>query len=141
MAATAILLLTFVAAQGTSHDSHGYDDTSHESLEGEPFEAAAVYDVEAGTGSFAVIPAAGSFEEETFAFMIVPAASADLDGLEEAGEEAAAGKSEHLALKYCSVNAKDGIRQSNNVHMLRTVHQTMLSRDAAPLTAPQLYEP
>lgn len=75
--------------------------------------------------------------------MIVPAASADLDGLEEAGEEAAAGKSEHLALKSCSVNAKNGIRQSNNVHMLRTVlvHQMMLSRDAAPLTAPQLYEP
>lgn len=97
LAVAALLLLTSVAAQDTSHDSHDYGEARHESHEGEHFEAAAIYDVEAGTGSFAVIPAAGSFEEETFAFMIVPAASADLDGLGEAGEAAEAGKIGHLA--------------------------------------------
>lgn len=105
-AATAALLLAGVAAQDTTtshsdhdhsdHDSHE-DETSHSSHEGEHFEAAAVYDVEAGTNSFVVVPAEGSFEEETFAFMIVPAATADMDGLEGAEEDAEIGASKtHL---------------------------------------------
>ena len=99
--AVALLSLTSVAAQDTSHsslDSHVHDETSYESHEGQHFEAAAVYDAEAGTGSFAVIPAAaaGSFEEETLAFMIVPAASADLDGLEKAEDIAEEGKTNIL---------------------------------------------
>lgn len=92
----AALLLACVAAQD-SHDSHDHDshedETSHEEHdhEGEHFEAAAVYDVNAGTNSFVVVPAEGSFEDETFAFMIVPAVTADEEGLEAAEEDAELG--------------------------------------------------
>ncbi|CAM9201633.1 unnamed protein product [Hapterophycus canaliculatus] len=91
-----ILLVAGVAGQETSHSdddhgSHDHDESSHESHaedEGDHFEAAAVYDVGVGTNSFIAFPPEGSFEEETFAFMIVPATSADLEGLEDAEEDA-----------------------------------------------------
>ena len=114
--AAAALLLACVAAQDTTtshsdhdHDSHDHsdhdsheDETSHASHEGEHFEAAAVYDVDAGTNSFVVVPAEGSFEDETFAFMIVPAATADEEGLEGAEEDAELGNTphEHIILRY-----------------------------------------
>ncbi|CAN0283619.1 unnamed protein product [Ectocarpus sp. 6 AP-2014] len=91
--ATALLCLVACAAAHTSHSDHDHgthsDESSHSEGEGH-FEAAAVYDVEAGTNSLAAYPGGGSFEEETFAFMVVPAASADLDGLEGAEEDAEA---------------------------------------------------
>lgn len=97
--AAATLLLAFVAAQAqgttTSHSDHDHDshedETSHASHEGEHFEAAAVYDVDAGSNSFVVVPAEGSFEDDSFAFMIVPASTADMDGLEGAEEDAELG--------------------------------------------------
>ncbi|CAN0399296.1 unnamed protein product [Pylaiella littoralis] len=102
-ATTAILLVSILAAQAetTSHSTHDHGDeassqeashttSSHESHEGEHFEAAAVYDVEAGNNSFIAIPAEGAFEEESLAFMIVSAASADEEGLEGAEEDAEA---------------------------------------------------
>lgn len=97
LTATPLICLVACAAAHTSHSSHDdhdhgshTDDSSH-SEEGH-FEAAAVYDVEAGTNSLAAYPGEGSFEEETFAFMVVPAASADLEGLEGAEEDAEVGK-------------------------------------------------
>lgn len=90
----------------TSHSTHDHDhdDESHTTSshedhdhEGEHFEAAAVYDVGAGNNSFIAYPPEGSFEEETFAFMIVPAASADEEGLEGAEEDAEEGKREHCS--------------------------------------------
>lgn len=102
--AAVVLLLACVAGQETSHSDHDSHDShtdhdshdesvhdSHEGEEGHHFEAAAVYSVGAGTNSFVAIPPEGSFEEETIAFMIVPAATADLEGLEEAEEDAEAG--------------------------------------------------
>lgn len=93
----AALLLACVAAQD-SHESHDHDShedetshASHEEHEGEHFEAAAVYDVNAGTNSFVVVPAEGSFEDETFTFMIVPAVTANEEGLEAAKEDAEPG--------------------------------------------------
>lgn len=82
----------------TSHDSH----TSHEEAH---FEAAAVYDVEAGTNSLIAYPSEGTFDgEESFAFMIVSAASADEEGLEGAEEDAEAGTREsvpHVPVYEC----------------------------------------
>ncbi len=116
-----VLLLALVAAQETSHsdhdhsdhdsheeeetshsdhDSHGDEETSHSDHDSHDhgshaeeghFEAAAVYTVGAGTNSFVAAPAHGS-EEGSLAFMFVPAASADMEGLEEAEEEAEAGE-------------------------------------------------
>lgn len=120
--AVAAPLLALAVAQDTSHsshESHAHDEASHQSHEGERFEAAAVYDVEAGSGSFAVIPAAGSFEEETFAFMIVPCASADLGGLEEAEEEAEAGKIEDLAFLSCRISNNDAATRAECMHTQR----------------------
>lgn len=85
--------------ESTSHSSHDHDESSHESHDeegGTHFEAAAVYDVEtAGTNSLVVVPGteqAGSFEEDmSLAFMVVPAATADAEGLEEAEEDAEGG--------------------------------------------------
>lgn len=108
------LLLALVAAQETSHSDHDdHDHSDHESHEDEEtsqsdhddhdghdhgshaeeghFEAAAVYTVGAGTNSFIAAPAYGS-EEDSLAFMFVPAASADMEGLEEAEEDAEAGE-------------------------------------------------
>lgn len=122
---TAILLVSIVAAQAetTSHSTHDHGDeassqesshttSSHESHEGEHFEAAAVYDVEAGNNSFIAIPAEGAFEEESLAFMIVPAASADEEGLEGAEEDAEAGKSVSLGVsihRYRSSPSTSGV--------------------------------
>lgn len=101
-ATTAILLAGIVAAQEetTSHSTHDHGDesshttSSHDSHEGEHFEAAAVYDVGAGNNSLIAIPAESNFEEESLlAFMIVPAVSADGEGLEGAEEDAEAGES------------------------------------------------
>ncbi|CAN0399444.1 unnamed protein product [Pylaiella littoralis] len=98
-ATTAILLAGIVAAQEetTSHSTHDHGDesshttSSHDSHEGEHFEAAAVYDVGAGNNSLIAIPAESNFEEESLlAFMIVPAVSADGEGLEGAEEDAEA---------------------------------------------------
>lgn len=112
--AAAALLLACVAAQDTSHDSHDHDShedeatshASHDSHEAgeQHFEAAAVYDVNAGTNSFVVVPAEGSFEDETFAFMIVPAATADADGLEAAEEDAELGQCTSLPPQITSTH-------------------------------------
>lgn len=72
-----------VDGQDSSLDSH--------EEEGDWFEAAAVYDMEDGINSFIVTPAEGTFTEETLAFMIVPADSADADGLSSAEGTAEAG--------------------------------------------------
>lgn len=71
-----------VDGQDSSHDSHD----SHEE-DGDRFEAAAVYDMEEGIYSFIVTPAGVNFTEENLAFMIVPADSADADGLAGAEED------------------------------------------------------
>lgn len=108
--AAAAVLLACVAAQD-SHDSHDSHDETHDSHEeegghdshegeGGHFEAAAVYDVTAGTNTFVVVPAEGSFDDETFAFMIVPAPTADMEGLEVAEEEAETGSSK---LRVCTL--------------------------------------
>lgn len=101
LAVAAVLLLlvaccTRVSGQETSshstHDSH--DTFSHGEEEELHFEAAAVYDIGAGTNSFVVVPAGDSSsgdDEMTFAFMVVPAGSADLEGLEGAEEDAETG--------------------------------------------------
>ncbi|CAM9839785.1 unnamed protein product [Scytosiphon promiscuus] len=94
-----LLLACSASAQDTSHSSHdSHDESSHESHgeeEGEDggvhFEAAAVYDVGAGTNSLVAVPGEALEEETTtFAFMVVPAASADVEGLEGAEEDAEA---------------------------------------------------
>lgn len=100
-ACAVFLLVTCVAGQDTtSHSDHDHDThdshsesthDSHDEEEGDHFEAAAVYDVGVGTNSFIAFPPEGSFEEETFAFMIVPTATADEAGLEEAEEDAETG--------------------------------------------------
>lgn len=90
--AAAVLLLASVAAQDTSSILSGHD--SHD--EGEHFQAAAVYVVEAGTSSLVAMPVDRSFEVSTLAFMIVPAASADMDGLEGAEEDAEIGAFAHF---------------------------------------------
>ncbi|CAM9362596.1 unnamed protein product [Scytosiphon promiscuus] len=93
-AAVVVSLACVAGQEATSHSTHDHDESSHTSheddVEGNHFEAAAVYDVGVGTNSFIAFPPEGSFEEETFAFMIVPAASADLEGLEDAEEGAEA---------------------------------------------------
>ncbi|CAM9236189.1 unnamed protein product [Ectocarpus sp. 12 AP-2014] len=95
--AAALLCFLECAAAHTSHTSHSdHDHGSHSDGEGH-FEAAAVYDVEAGTNSLAAYPGGGGFEEETFAFMVVPAASADLEGLEAAEEDAEAAWDEYTS--------------------------------------------
>ncbi|CAM9246506.1 unnamed protein product [Ectocarpus sp. 12 AP-2014] len=88
LSAVAALLLACVAPEATSHSGHDHDESSH--AEEEHFEVSAVYDVEAGTNSFIAIPAEGSFEQDTLAFMVVLAASADTDGLAGAEEDAEA---------------------------------------------------
>lgn len=60
---------------------------------GDGAEAAAVYDVGAGTNSIVAVPAEGF--AETLAFMLVPAASADEAGLEGAEEDSEAGEKGH----------------------------------------------
>ena len=78
-AVAALFVLGCVAdGQDSSLDSH--------KEERDWFEAAAVYHMEDGINSFIVTPAEGTFTEETLAFMIVPADSADADGLSSAGE-------------------------------------------------------
>lgn len=75
-------------AQDSSHHSHD--------AHGDYYERAAVYDVdEAGTSTLIIVPgeAQASFEEESLAFMLVPATEASADGLEGAEENAESGKS------------------------------------------------
>lgn len=71
------------------HDSHA-DHSDHSDHDEHLFEAAAVYTLEAGTNSLVAVPA-DDVLDEPFAFMLVPAASADLEGLEGAEEDAEAG--------------------------------------------------
>lgn len=90
----------------TSHSTHDHASSqtasSHEGHdhEGGHFEAAAVYDVEAGSNFFIAYPE--SLGEESLAFMIVRAASADEEGLESAEEDAEAGKSIKPGIVPCS---------------------------------------
>lgn len=90
LSAATALLLTCVAPEATSHSSHDHDESSH--AEEGHFEVSAVYDVEAGTNSFIAIPAEENFEQDTLAFMVVLAVSADTEGLAGAEEDAEAGK-------------------------------------------------
>lgn len=89
----ALYLACSTASGTTSHSDHDHsdhedhDDSSHS--EGH-FEAAAVYAVAAGTNSIVAVPGEDMMDG-TFAFMLVPAASADLEGLEGAEEDAEAG--------------------------------------------------
>lgn len=81
----ALYLACSTASGTTSHSDHDHDSHS----EGH-FEAAAVYAVEAGTNSIIAVPGE-DVRDGTFAFMLVPAASADLEGLEGAEDDAEAG--------------------------------------------------
>ncbi|CAN0484290.1 unnamed protein product [Ectocarpus sp. 12 AP-2014] len=95
----ASLLLAYGAAQD-SHDSHSdhsdhdshSDHTSHSDEEShaehDHAETAVVYDMEPGSYSLAAFRASGGSEVEDVGFMIVAAASADLEGLEGAEEDA-----------------------------------------------------
>lgn len=88
-----LLLVCAHASTESSHASHDHgDDHSDESHGGEHPEAAAVYDVEAGTNSLVVVPAEGVSEGEAVVFMVVPATSADFEGLEGAEEDAEDGE-------------------------------------------------
>ena len=75
---------TLSLAQEFDHDSHEH---------GEHFKQAAVYNMTAGNNSLIVVPGgdATSFAEDVFAFMVMPAATADEDGLERAEDTAVAG--------------------------------------------------
>ncbi|CAM9369523.1 unnamed protein product [Ectocarpus sp. 12 AP-2014] len=85
---TAALYLACSTASGTSHSDHD-SLTDHDSHSDGHFEAAAVYTLEeAGTHSVIAVP--GEDFEGTLAFMLVPAASADDEGLEGAEEDAEA---------------------------------------------------
>lgn len=75
----------------TSHSSHEHHD-AHESHESEGlWKHAAVFDLEAGTSHLIAVSAAG-FDGDSFAFMVVPTASADEEGLEAAEASTKAGK-------------------------------------------------
>lgn len=74
------------ASVGAETTSSASDQVGHDHL----FEYAAVYAVDADNNTLVAVAGA---EEETFAFMIVPAASADIAGLHEAEEDVEAGKS------------------------------------------------
>ena len=95
----ALYLACSAASAATSshsdHDSHDHDEHDHsdhdEHGEGGHFEAAALYTVEAGTSSIVAVPSEDMMDG-TFAFMLVPAASADEEGLEGAEEDAEAGE-------------------------------------------------
>lgn len=104
--------LLFVCAHGatTSHSDHSDHDhgtssvDSHDSHEGEHFEAAAVYDVEAGVSSLVVVPAEDASEGEAVVFMIVPATSADMEGLEDAEMDAEPGEQQRLQVVFPSLS-------------------------------------
>ena len=77
----------------SSHETHDHDENPL-------FEQAAVYVLESGTNKIMILPAVGESdfaEEILLAFMVLPAESADQDGLEEA-EEAAETCEQHLLL-------------------------------------------
>lgn len=74
------------ASVGAETSSSSSKEIEHEHL----FEYAAVYAVDADNTTLVAVAGA---EEEAFAFMIVPAASADSAGLHEAEEDVEAGKS------------------------------------------------
>lgn len=90
----ALYLACSAASAATSshsdHDEHDHSDHD-EHGEGGHFEAAALYTVEAGTSSIVAVPSEDMMDG-TFAFMLVPAASADEEGLEGAEEDAEAGE-------------------------------------------------
>jgi len=90
----AALYLACSAASATTsshsdHDHHDHDEHDHSDHAGQ-FEAAALYTVETGTNSIVLVPSADMMDG-TLAFMLVPAASADEEGLEGAEEDAEAG--------------------------------------------------
>lgn len=87
----ALYLVCSTAGGTTSHSDHDHSDhEDHDSHSEGLFEAAAVYAVEAGTNSIVAVPAE-DMRDGSFAFMLVPAASADDEGLEGAEEDAEAG--------------------------------------------------
>lgn len=96
----AVLYLACSAASAATsshsdHDSHDHDEHDHSDHdqhgEGGHFEAAALYTVEAGTSSIVAVPSEDMIGG-SFAFMLVPAASADEVGLEGAEEDAEDGE-------------------------------------------------
>lgn len=88
----ALYLACSTASGTTSHSDHDHSDHEDHGSDSEGhFEAAAVYAIEAGTNSIVAVPGE-DVREGTFAFMLVPAASADLEGLEGAEEVASQGR-------------------------------------------------
>ena len=82
-------------------------ESDHESHEnGEHFEQAAVYSMAVGNSNLIVMPSGNAitFAEETFAFMVVPASTADEEGLEEAEESAVEG-TDHVSFDLLDPNA------------------------------------
>lgn len=104
----ALYLACSAASAATSshsdHDEHDHSDHD-EHGEGGHFEAAALYTVEAGTSSIVAVPSEDMMDG-TFAFMLVPAASADEEGLEGAEEDAEAGEWHLLAFCWHSTGQR-----------------------------------
>lgn len=70
------------------------EESDHDHEEHDLWEQSVVYSLDTGNNAVEINPADGasSFEDASFAFMIVPTSSADSEGLEEAEEDAEAGE-------------------------------------------------
>ena len=89
-AVTALLVIgaTLALGRGSSDDDH----ESHEDVVQHHFEQAAVYNMEAGSNNLVVIvPRSDGNSSTIFAFVVVPAATADEQGLDAAEENAVEG--------------------------------------------------